>query len=392
MSDCPYAQAIKNDFYDEVIEFIPTEQFTEEICLLLLSKDFSLARKFEEEMFTEKVCKKLIKAKNMCLIPSSKQTELMCEDYFRVSESLCDCFAQSKSLALAAFKKDPANFRYILSPTPEMISYQPLNVRKLFENVSKAKQEMYRKFLNKNIPLSQIPYSLRSDKLYRLVVKREKSLKSIPEPLRRQFKVKKNPPRNKFQDIFAGMPLHDVLWFEQNEDICLAAILENPESLLEIRPDLLTQELCSLAISIGEPILIEHIPEKFRSDKVMDIFNDKKQKSVLYGVDALINTYARLTEEYANFDEESYAVFCKAINMNACFEFVCKFDGSSLRNVPEQYITEELCFIACEQFGCALKYVPEQFMSRMLALVACKNDSTSIKYFYEFKQIKSARF
>ena len=78
--------------------------------------------------------------------------------------------------------------------------------------------------------------------------------------------------------------------------------------------------------------------------------------------------YKALQDEYwANIQKEAEGYLEKV-----------KEDGFELKNVPEDFIDDELCLAAVKQTGGALQYVPEEYINEELCEIAVTNRGSSI--------------
>ena len=62
-----------------------------------------------------------------------------------------------------------------------------------------------------------------------------------------------------------------------------------------------------------------------------------------------------------------------------CLEAV-KQDGYMIQFVPEEMITDDLCLIAVKQYGYMIQFVPEEMKTEDLCLIAAKRNGHALKY------------
>ena len=80
--------------------------------------------------------------------------------------------------------------------------------------------------------------------------------------------------------------------------------------------------------------------------------------------------YKALQDEYwANIQKEAQGYLEKV-----------EKDGSELKFVPEDFINEELCYVAVKQAGRALAYVPKEYINEELCEIAVTNKGNAIMW------------
>ena len=113
---------------------------------------------------------------------------------------------------------------------------------------------------------------------------------------------------------------------------------------------------------IDEKIKEEIVPLKLELKKIREETN---RSSKAY------EEYKARKEKQLN-NNEYYQKYLEYIKINGCL----------IKNVPKEYITQELCELAVKQNGVALKWVPEELKTFELCNIAVTNDFTgnALKY------------
>ena len=113
---------------------------------------------------------------------------------------------------------------------------------------------------------------------------------------------------------------------------------------------------------IEEKIKGEIVPLKLELKKIREETN---RSSKAY------EEYKARKEKQLN-NNEYYQKYLEYIKINGCL----------IKNVPKEYITQELCELAVKQNGVALKWVPEELKTFELCNIAVTNDFTgnALKY------------
>ena len=113
---------------------------------------------------------------------------------------------------------------------------------------------------------------------------------------------------------------------------------------------------------IDEKIKLAIVPLKLELKKIREETN---RSSKAY------EEYKARKEKQLN-NNEYYQKYLEYIKINGCL----------IKNVPKEYITQELCELAVKQNGVALKWVPEELKTFELCNIAVTNDFTgnALKY------------
>ena len=136
-----------------------------------------------------------------------------------------------------------------------------------------------------------------------------------------------------------------------------------------------TEERCRKALLIAE-LVNEYA-------KPITYWDKNFNESVNYDVKFVRNIcefFGMKIEQLSNFKKEGerkgYQAFSKE------YLGYIKINGCLIKNVPKEYITQELCELAVKQNGVALKWVPEELKTFELCNIAVTNDFTgnALKY------------
>ena len=111
---------------------------------------------------------------------------------------------------------------------------------------------------------------------------------------------------------------------------------------------------------IDEKIKEEIVPLKLELKKIREETN---RSSKAY------EEYKARKEKQLN-NNEYYQKYLEYIKINGCL----------IKNVPKEYITQELCELAVKQNGVALKWVPEELRTFDMCEIALNYDPTLMQY------------
>ena len=122
---------------------------------------------------------------------------------------------------------------------------------------------------------------------------------------------------------------------------------------------------------IDEKIKEEIVPLKLELKKIREETN---RSSKAY------EEYKARKEKQLN-NNEYYQKYLEYIKINGCL----------IKNVPKEYITQELCELAVKQNGVALKWVPEELKTFELCNIAVTNDFTGNALKYVPEELRTPR-
>lgn len=138
---------------------------------------------------------------------------------------------------------------------------------------------------------------------------------------------------------------HMVKW----PDICLALVKSNPSFIKYVNPNMITQEMYIMAVSVDKKgHIIKDIPLEFRTEELCMLALEKDPDNIEY-----------IPEEY--------------LNEEVCLETVKK-RGDVLACIPEQFMNYDICLAAMAYANPPLKDVPEKLIDKKMCLVALEHN------------------
>jgi hypothetical protein len=178
----------------------------------------------------------------------------------------------------------------------------------------------------------------------------------IPElGIRGKFQVWVTATAVQFMDA-ADEPVSGFLvakYWPRFEPIILYALQENGWALEYVPEDLITEEMCRIAVTQNGWAL-EYVPRALRTEEICHIAVAERAVALEYV------PFARCTAE-----------ICKIAVTN---------DGLALEYVPEVLRTEQICSLAVAQHGSALKFVPEALRSEDMFRMSLSQRGSALGY------------
>ena len=175
--------------------------------------------------------------------------------------------------------------------------------------------------------------------------------------------------------------------FKTNQ-ICLAALQQDPQAHVFIPPDMFTPEICDISAvnsNIGFVYYVKYgfinldmisekvwcklamsnmtlsdVPEKFRTDKICRVFVNKNSINIRHVPTQYLSTEMLLD--------------------------VVRIDGMSLSYIKAAFRTEEVCLAAVQDNAYAIIYVPDECKNEEICLTAVRRKGTLLKHIPKNKQ------
>jgi hypothetical protein len=319
------------------IRFIPYKYKTKELCEMAVRNDGYSLQYVPEELKTKEMCELAIEQNGMAL---QHVPEELGKKYFYDKEA-------KKNGEYLRFIPD----EYITKEMCESAFQQDIQLYKDFPEHFKTYQYSLILIKNNSMLLCNVPEKLRTKELCELAVQQNgNSLQYIPMELR-TFELCKLAVQN------GGNALKFVPKQYQTYELCELAIQQNGLALEYVSNKIKNITLCREAIK-QNGMALEYVPISFfpKSNKqtLLKYFFNNKDKNILTKKD-----------------------FYNAVEQN----------GESLRCVPHEYITKEMCELAVKQLKVNILYCNKDYRVNNQNLIRKLLDENEISIAYIYNSI-----
>jgi hypothetical protein len=181
---------------------------------------------------------------------------------------------------------------------------------------------------------------------------------------------------------------------EWTPDLALQTVKEDGNNLKHIPEQLVTQDLCNLAIAgeKGKGEALQHVPEKFKTPMLCDAAMEHNPAQAFLYVPDSMKTPKMCDKAVTAAGENLQHVPKDKISRSLC-ETAIKNLGKSFAYVPADLRDASLCLAAVRIDGTNLQHVPQNLKTKPLCMEAQKNTSHDIQQFFpeKFAPIQKAK-
>jgi len=328
------------DYAEPVIQFIPPEHRTAEICLEAVGHNGLALHFVPEKIMTAGLCLAAVRGNGRALrfVPENLKTAKICLEACRAKSADPDEEVADAHLTESALEYVPDGLK-----TPEVclaaIGQSDLAFRHIPKIFWDARTGMEVVKLN-GYHLCEVPENHRSAEVCMEAVKSSGyALWFVPKKLRTQRLCMEAAKQD-------GFSLRDVPRESRTAQICLEAVRRKGENLAYVPENLKTAELCREAVA-SRSHAFRHVPDGLKTAEMC--------AAVLKG------------------DAGMFKLVPDALKTaEMCMDAV-KHDGRLLWYVPREFRTARLCMEAVKSGGAAaFMHVPEKIRSKELCLEAAK--------------------
>jgi hypothetical protein len=173
---------------------------------------------------------------------------------------------------------------------------------------------------------------------------------------------------------------------EWTPELAEQAVKEDGNSLKSIPEQLVTEQLCKIAISgeNGKGEALQHVPDKFKTSAICDAAMQKNPAQAFLYVPDIIKTPEMCDKAVTATGENLQHVPKNKISQNLCETAVKNF-GKSFAYVPKDLRNAALCLAAVKVDGTNLQHVPDSLKTKKLCTEAQKHTTQDISKFFPKK-------
>ena len=170
---------------------------------------------------------------------------------------------------------------------------------------------------------------------------------------------------------------------ERTAAVCEAGVLHHPRSFYFVPCNMLTNELCMLAVSKWAPN-IEYVPRHMCTDELCDLAISKvnsQTPSILPGLPDRYRNSLEVCWKLFECNHNEFGWFPDHLKTEAVCVAAIAVDPWALNCVPARRITKEMCHKALSHPKCnwiVLSYVPEHLRSAEFCALAVQRDGQSL--------------
>lgn len=168
-----------------------------------------------------------------------------------------------------------------------------------------------------------------------------------------------------------------------SEELCLEAIKQNPHAIDHIPREMITVEMCEIAVS-QIPRLISRVP--LITEKIckiaISVGGGKILRLIPNGMRSYEVCFAAVTHKKCTAAMQHVPDAMKSPQLCIAAVTLC---GCALRHVPNELITEEMCIVAVTQrtvlqFSLYMQFIPREMRTEKVCLASISNNGLSLRY------------
>jgi len=383
-----------------MLEFVPDNLKTEEMCLLAVQEAGYVLEFVPEDLKTEEICLAAVQLSSSALeyVPGHMQTEEILLAV--VQDDGCSLeyvpkHLKTEAICLAAVQNDG----YALEYVPKHLRTEAICLAAV----------------QKSPMLDYVPNDMKTMEVCLAAVKNDKyAMDHVPDVLKRKVEkalqggsdgdddgeikseedamnfVRKNP------SDFLQIPEQ---W--RTTEFCFAVIKENYRALEYIPDNLKTEEMC-LAVMHKWGMLLQYVPDNLKTEEICLAAIKQSGAALQYVPDNLKTSGFYLAAvklsgnalQYVPDNLKTRDTCLAAIQQDAgalkhipdnkktvemCLAAIQK-DGLTLEIVPDNMKTADVCRAAVQQNGYALNYTPDNLKTAEMYLAAVQNVGRALKF------------